>query len=62
MRERDGLKRCPMCGRTLPVAEYHKCLGAADGLQVYCKDCMRAKMKANRQRNVEKNLRRLAGE
>ena len=62
MRERDGLKVCPKCGRTLAVSQYHKCMGAADGLQVYCKECLLESLKANRRRNRERNLKRLAGE
>lgn len=62
MRERDGLKRCPKCGQTKPVSEFYRNLRTADGLQVWCKECLDGSCKASRQRNVERNLRRLAGE
>ena len=62
MRERDGLKKCPKCGRTLPVAMYHRCLGSGDGYQVYCKECLLDSLRASRKRNIERNLKRMAGE
>lgn len=62
MREQDGMKMCPKCGRTLPVAEFYRSLRAVDGLQLYCKECLRAAIKSNYERNKERNLKRLAGE
>lgn len=34
-------KRCPRCGRVLPVGEFHANKKSADGLQSYCNDCTR---------------------
>ena len=62
MREKNGMKMCPKCGKTLPVSEFHKSLRAVDGLQLYCKDCLRAAIRSNYARNRERNLKRLAGE
>ena len=35
-------KRCPRCGQTKPVSEWHKNKASRDGLQAYCKPCLRA--------------------
>lgn len=35
-------KKCPKCGRELPVTEFYKRAAAADGLQPYCKNCQQA--------------------
>lgn len=35
----QGMKRCPICGVTKPLTEYHR---YRDGYQSYCKICRRA--------------------
>lgn len=47
-------KRCPRCGETKPVSEYHKDKGASDGLYGYCKECNKAKARAWTAANPEK--------
>ena len=32
-------KKCPKCGRELPVSEFWKNASKEDGSQDYCKDC-----------------------
>lgn len=41
--EQDNIitKECAHCHRTLPVTEYYKKKGTADGLQCYCKQCQK---------------------
>ena len=34
-------KVCPKCGRELPVSEFYKCKSNKDGLQVYCRECLK---------------------
>lgn len=34
-------KKCPRCGRELPVTEFGKNKSAKNGLQPYCKECLR---------------------
>lgn len=34
-------KRCPKCGRELPLSEFYVKKGAADGLQAWCKECQK---------------------
>lgn len=41
MRVVDGLKRCPKCGETKPVDQFHKNCKAVDGLTPRCKPCRR---------------------
>ena len=38
-------KRCPKCGRVLPITEFHKDNSRKNGVQSSCKDCQKA-MKA----------------
>lgn len=33
------MKRCPRCGKTKPISEFHKNKRRRDGLQTYCKPC-----------------------
>jgi late competence protein required for DNA uptake (superfamily II DNA/RNA helicase) len=39
-RPRKGRKQCPACGATDPYA-FAQNTARSDGLQVYCRDCMR---------------------
>ena len=34
-----GTKKCPKCGRVLPVENFSKSKNSRDGLQCYCKEC-----------------------
>lgn len=47
-------KRCPECGVTRPVSEWHRSRARPDGLQGHCKPCMRAKVAKYRAGNGEK--------
>ena len=37
----DGFKRCPACGRCLPIERFSRNRAMKDGLHYYCKDCQR---------------------
>ena len=43
------LKRCPRCGEALPVSEFGICRARKDGLNLYCKRCIRQKIALSRQ-------------
>lgn len=34
-------KKCPRCGRVLPISEFNKRAKSPDGLQAYCRECKR---------------------
>ena len=39
MEMNESTKKCPKCGKELPLSNFSKCSTKKDGLQVYCKDC-----------------------
>ncbi len=43
------LKRCPRCEESLPLSEFGVCRARKDGLNLYCKRCIRAKIAQSRQ-------------
>ena len=43
------LKRCPRCEESLPLSEYGICRARKDGLNLYCKRCIRQKIALSRQ-------------
>ena len=43
------LKRCPRCEESLPLSEFGVCRARKDGLNLYCKRCIRAKIAESRQ-------------
>src|SRR2546421_852941 len=43
------LKRCPRCEESLPVSEFGICRARKDGLNLYCKRCIRQKIALSRQ-------------
>jgi len=43
------LKRCPRCEEALPVSEFGICRARKDGLNLYCKRCIRQKISLSRQ-------------
>ena len=43
------LKRCPRCEETLPQSEFGVCRARKDGLNLYCKRCIRQKIAQSRQ-------------
>jgi hypothetical protein len=43
------LKRCPRCEEALPLSEYGVCRARKDGLNLYCKRCIRQKIALSRQ-------------
>ena len=38
-------KKCPSCGNELPISQFYKNAATKDGLQSYCKACLKAKRK-----------------
>ena len=43
------LKRCPRCEDALPLSEFGVCRARKDGLNLYCKRCIRQKIALSRQ-------------
>ena len=43
------LKRCPRCEESLPLSEFGVCRARRDGLNLYCKRCIRQKIAHSRQ-------------
>jgi hypothetical protein len=43
------LKRCPRCEESLPLLEFGICRARKDGLNLYCKRCIRQKIALSRQ-------------
>ena len=43
------LKRCPRCEESLPLSEFGICRARKDGLNLYCKRCIRQKISLSRQ-------------
>lgn len=43
------LKRCPRCEESLPLTEFGICRARKDGLNLYCKRCIRQKIAQSRQ-------------
>ena len=43
------LKRCPRCEESLPISEFGVCRARKDGLNLYCKGCIRQKIAQSRQ-------------
>lgn len=43
------LKRCPRCEETFPLSEFGICRARKDGLNLYCKRCIRQKIAHSRQ-------------
>ena len=60
--EQPKTKVCKRCGQALPVEYFSKNNAAKDGLQLYCKDCQKALVKASRERNVANLLKMARGE
>lgn len=62
MKESNGMKRCPTCGRTLPVGEFWKSHGNNDGYQVLCKECQREYQRGYAKKRREANRARNLGD
>ena len=60
--EQPKTKVCKRCGQELPVEYFSKNRAAKDGLQNYCKDCQKAKVRESRERNVANLLKMAKGE
>ena len=43
------LKKCPRCEESLPLSEFGVCRARKDGLNLYCKRCIRQKISLSRQ-------------
>lgn len=43
------MKRCPRCEETLPLSEFGICRARSDGMNLYCKRCIRQKITLGRQ-------------
>ena len=59
--EQPKTKVCKKCGQELPLEYFSKNTRAKDGLQIYCKDCQKALVKARRERDKD-NLRKICQE
>lgn len=44
--EKDAVKHCKRCGRTLPLSAFGRNVRNTDGLQTYCIECNRAHWRA----------------
>lgn len=44
-------KRCPKCGRELPLNEFYLNRAAPDGLQPWCKKCQNERVRTNHNKN-----------
>ncbi len=53
----DGKKKCPKCGVTKPVADYNK-KNYGCGVQVYCRDCANANLRARSKTAEYRAMRR----
>lgn len=40
-------KRCPKCGRELPLSEFYLKRTAPDSLQTWCKECQKERVRTN---------------
>lgn len=40
-------KRCPKCGRELPLSEFYLNRATRDGLQTWCKECQKKRVRSN---------------
>lgn len=38
-------KKCSKCGRELPLSEFYLKRGASDGLQAWCKECQKERVR-----------------
>ena len=52
MRESNGMKRCPRCEQTMPVAEFNRSLGEVDGYQNWCRKCAKVYQDAKRKARI----------
>mgnify|MGYP001558894187 CR=1 FL=1 len=50
----DTMKLCCRCKRFLSITNFTRTLGTSDGIQSYCKDCNRERMKVWRENNRER--------
>ena len=48
-------KVCKICGRALPLSEFHKCRSGKFGVHSYCKECTK-KIKAEKRLMEQKHL------
>ena len=56
------LKKCPRCDESLPLSEFGVCRARKDGLNLYCKQCIRKRIAQSRQAMREyKNARNQHG-
>lgn len=53
------LKRCPRCEESLPLSEFGVCRARQDGLNLYCKRCIRQKIAISRQALREYKIARV---
>lgn len=49
----ENTKRCSKCGRELPLSEFNKRKASKDGLQPYCKECIKQHNNQYRARHAE---------
>jgi hypothetical protein len=53
---KNGWKLCPKCGETKRVSEFYKNKREKDGLNCYCKDCSKRRVKNYSQNNKKRNF------
>lgn len=51
--EKRDVKRCPKCGRELPLGSFYKKASTKDGLSCWCKDCCKEANKATAEKAKE---------
>ena len=52
-------KKCPKCGRELPLSEFCKDKTRKDGLHIYCKECKKEYRKVYHENHREEILKRM---
>ena len=45
-------KKCPKCGRVLPVESFNRCNATKDGLQIHCRECQKVFRMKRRQSQI----------
>lgn len=50
-------KKCTRCGRELPVTEFYKKTDSPDGLQTWCKECLKKQQRKRESGGVSDELK-----
>ena len=54
----EKTKKCPKCGRELPLSEFSKHKSRSDGLQCWCKSCVNERYKTRDRTTERKNTKK----